>query len=46
MMFKEDPVSGGIVYKENGIIELPEAIGLGATIPQEWLNKMESWKSI
>jgi L-alanine-DL-glutamate epimerase-like enolase superfamily enzyme len=29
------------VYKENGVVEVPEAIGLGATISEEWLGKWE-----
>jgi L-alanine-DL-glutamate epimerase-like enolase superfamily enzyme len=45
LMFREDPVSGGIVYKENGVIEVPEAAGLGASINDEWMEKMENWKS-
>lgn len=42
LMFKEDPVSGGMVYGEGGNIYLPETPGLGATISDEWLSKMES----
>ncbi len=41
LMFAEDPVSGGIVYKEKGIIELPDTPGLGAWIDKERLDKME-----
>ena len=41
LMFAEDPVSGGIVYKENGLIELPDTIGLGAWIEKEKLDKLE-----
>ena len=41
LMFSEDPVSGGIEYKANGVIEVPELIGLGATVNEKWLNKME-----
>ena len=41
LMLREDPVMGGIVYKENGVVEVPEAIGLGATISEEWLGKWE-----
>lgn len=32
LMFSEDPVEGGIVYKENGVIEVPEAPGIGACL--------------
>ncbi len=41
LMLREDPVTGGIQYKANGVVEVPEAIGLGATIPEEWLGKWE-----
>lgn len=42
LMFREDPVTGGIIYKENGLIEVPTVVGLGATIKQSWLNQCES----
>jgi len=41
LMFSEDPVTGGIVYKENGIVELPDGAGLGAYIDDKWLQKMQ-----
>lgn len=41
LMFSDDPVTGGIVYKENGVIKVPETPGLGATIEQSWLDKMK-----
>jgi L-Ala-D/L-Glu epimerase len=41
LMFSEDPVTGGIVYEKNGLVKVPDAIGLGATIDDEWLLKME-----
>lgn len=44
MMFKEDPVCGGIIYKDRGVIEVPEVPGLGASISDEWLEKMERIK--
>ena len=40
LMFSEDPVSGGIVYERNGVVKVPEAAGLGATISESWLGKM------
>ena len=40
-MFKEDPVTGGIQYKANGVITITETPGLGATIEDAWLQKME-----
>lgn len=42
LMFAEDPVTGGISYKANGVIQLPTANGLGATVSEAWLNKFES----
>jgi L-alanine-DL-glutamate epimerase-like enolase superfamily enzyme len=41
LMFAEDPVSGGITYKQNGIVEVPETPGLGAWINKEQLDKLE-----
>jgi len=42
LMFKEDPVEGGICYGKNGQIHLPSQPGLGARISEQWLTKMES----
>lgn len=42
LMFKEDPVSGGLVYGKNGVITLPESPGLGACIEQDRLAQFES----
>ena len=41
LMFTEDPVTGGIVYEKNGVVKVPEVAGLGATIDDSWLNKMQ-----
>ncbi len=41
LMFSEDPVCGGIVYKKNGVVKVPEAAGLGASVEEKWLGKME-----
>ncbi|MCC7401055.1 MAG: dipeptide epimerase [Chitinophagaceae bacterium] len=41
LMFREDPVSGGIIYQKNGVIHITETPGLGATIDSSWLKKME-----
>ncbi len=41
LMFSEDPVTGGIVYEKNGVVKVPEVIGLGATVEENWLRKME-----
>lgn len=41
LMFAEDPVTGGIVYEKNGVVKVPEVAGLGATIDEGWLKRME-----
>jgi L-alanine-DL-glutamate epimerase-like enolase superfamily enzyme len=41
LMFREDPVSGGIRYEKNGVVSVPDTPGLGATISTDWLAKME-----
>lgn len=41
LMFKEDPVTGGIIYEKNGVIRIPEVPGLGAVIERERLEKFE-----
>lgn len=41
LMFLEDPVAGGIQYREGGVVEVPDTPGLGATVSEEWLGKME-----
>jgi L-alanine-DL-glutamate epimerase-like enolase superfamily enzyme len=41
LMFTEDPVSGGAEYGRKGLVTVTETPGLGATISEERLNKME-----
>jgi L-Ala-D/L-Glu epimerase len=41
LMFTEDPVIGGMQYKEKGVIEVSETPGLGAAIDENWLSKSE-----
>jgi o-succinylbenzoate synthase len=41
LLLKEDPVVGGMVFKENGIVEIDEAIGIGARIDESYLEKSE-----
>jgi L-alanine-DL-glutamate epimerase-like enolase superfamily enzyme len=41
LMFAEDPVEGGIVYGEKGVVEVPEEAGLGAFINRDFLNHAE-----
>ncbi|HEY1113253.1 MAG TPA: dipeptide epimerase [Chitinophagaceae bacterium] len=43
LMFTEDPVIGGIHYKEKGVIEVPDVPGLGAVIDQGYLDKAEKF---
>jgi L-alanine-DL-glutamate epimerase-like enolase superfamily enzyme len=40
-MFTEDPVIGGLQYKANGVIEVPDVPGLGAVIDERYLEKAE-----
>ncbi len=41
LMFAEDVVSGGLSYHENGVMKVPETPGLGASIEQSYLDKLE-----
>ena len=41
LMFTEDPVIGGIQYKANGVIEVPDVPGLGAVIDDSYLANAE-----
>ena len=41
LMFTADPVKGGIQYKANGVIEVPDTPGLGAAIDESFLNEAE-----
>ena len=41
LMFAEDPVSGGIIYGDKGVIDVPDTIGLGAWVEDNLLQKME-----
>ena len=41
LLLKEDPVAGGMVFKENGIVEIDEAMGIGAKIDERYLEKCE-----
>ena len=40
-MLKDDPVTGGMVYGENGAIHLPDTPGLGASIDPDYLSSLE-----
>ena len=39
LMIAEDPVTGGMQYKANGIIEIDETPGIGAAIDEAYLKK-------
>jgi L-alanine-DL-glutamate epimerase-like enolase superfamily enzyme len=41
LMFSEDPVTGGIEYKENGMVKVPDTPGLGAIISESYLSGLE-----
>jgi L-alanine-DL-glutamate epimerase-like enolase superfamily enzyme len=41
LMFSEDIVTGGLTYHANGKMKVPDAPGLGASIEQHVLDKME-----
>jgi len=41
LMFTEDPVSGGIAYNSIGVVTVPEVVGLGAWIDEEYLRQLK-----
>ncbi len=41
LMFSEDIVRGGLAYHANGVMKVPDAPGLGASIEQSQLDKLE-----
>ena len=41
LMFTADPISGGIVYRDKGVIEVPATPGLGASIEEIILDRLE-----
>lgn len=41
LLLKEDPVVGGMVFKENGIVEIDDTPGIGARIDESYLEKCE-----
>jgi L-alanine-DL-glutamate epimerase-like enolase superfamily enzyme len=41
LMFAEDIVSGGLTYHEKGVMKVPDTPGLGASIEQSYLDKLE-----
>jgi len=43
LFLKEDPIEGGMVYTENGVVEINESHGLGAKPKSEYITKAEKW---
>ncbi|MES2883106.1 MAG: dipeptide epimerase [Bacteroidota bacterium] len=41
LMFTQDPVIGGLQYKENGLLHLPDVPGLGAVVDEGFLKEAE-----
>lgn len=41
LMFSYNPVTGGLVYEKNGVVKVPEVAGLGASISEDELSKLE-----
>jgi L-alanine-DL-glutamate epimerase-like enolase superfamily enzyme len=41
LMLSEDPILGGIVYEKGGKIILPETIGIGADISEDYLKTLK-----
>ena len=40
-MFSEDIVTDGLTYHANGVMKVPDVPGLGASIDQSLLDKLE-----
>lgn len=41
LLFTEDPVLGGLVYKPGGVLVVPDVPGLGAVIDESYLKRAE-----
>ncbi len=41
MMFVEDPVVGGIVYEKGGLVTVPDAPGLGASLHENYIKRLK-----
>jgi len=44
LFLREDPVDGGMVFKENGVVEIDDSPGLGARLKPEYIEKAEKWQ--
>jgi L-Ala-D/L-Glu epimerase len=42
LLLKEDPVVGGMLFKENGVVEIDETIGIGVKIEASYLENCEN----
>ncbi len=40
LMFEEDPVTGGIIYDNKGMVTVPEEPGLGARVAEKYLSRL------
>lgn len=40
LMFEEDPVSEGMIYGQNGLVNLSEKVGLGVAIKENYLESL------
>ena len=41
LMMEKDPVTGGISYDRGGVISMPDGPGLGASVDEEYLKKLD-----
>ncbi|MCK9640525.1 MAG: dipeptide epimerase [Prolixibacteraceae bacterium] len=41
LMFTEDPVSGGITYDNRGVVTVPDSVGLGAWVDEDYLKGLK-----
>lgn len=41
LMLKDDPILGGMIFKENGIVEIDDSIGIAATVDTQFLKTCE-----
>ena len=43
LMLAFDPVEGGMTYHEEGVVKVPERPGLGLTVPEKYLETLQSF---
>jgi hypothetical protein len=41
LMLKDDPIVGGMIFKENGIVEINNSIGIAAKVDTQFLKTCE-----